>query len=1061
MTLTELSIKRPTLVVVIFLVLVSLGIFSYFQLKYELLPKMSSPFVTVMTVYPGASPNEVETSVTKPIEDAVSGIDKISAIRSTSSEGASIVMIEFLQSANPDVSLQDAQRKVNEILNKLPDGAKAPTLTKFAIDELPVLRMGATSAMPAREFYQFMKDRVKPRMSKVPGVAQVTLIGGDEREIRINVDAAMLKTYGLSILQVSNAIRASNLDFPTGSIKDVDGQYVVRVAGKIASLDEMKGLIIGRTKAGGDIRLGDVAEVEDGQKDYANINRLNGTTSIGVLVTKQTDANGVEVSKLVRAEVAKIETDFAKEKVKFDIAQDQSLFTIDAADAVRHDLFIAIFLVALVMLLFLHSLRDSVIVMVAIPASLISTFLAMYAFGFSLNLMTLLALSLVVGILVDDSIVVLENIHRHLEMKKDKRTAALDGRNEIGFTALSITLVDVVVFVPLSLLSGLIGNIMREFSVVVVVSTLLSLLVSFTITPLLASRFSRLQHLSKATIGGRFGLWFEGLYNRLNASYLGALRWSLGHKTIVVIATVLLFFSSFALVGMGFIGGEFITQADRGEFSVAVELPPGASIENTNLTTLRVERMIGSIPEVRKVFVNVGASSEGVMNQSSSNVSDITVTLKPKEERLRSTDDVADEIKQELGNMPGVKVRVNPIGIFGTANQTPIQIVAAGPEPEDVRKGANMIADILKKVPGTADVRLSTEDGKPETRIEIDRQKMASLGLTLADVGNTLRLALTGDDDSKYRDGETEYDIRVMLDEFDRSRTADVAGLTFVNNRGELIQLQQFANVFQTTGPTKLQRRDRNPAITVFAQTLGVPSGTIAQKFQTELKNVKLPPDVTVSYDGDLKNQNDSFGGMLLAFAAGIFFVYLVMAALYNSFVWPFVVLFSIPLAMIGALWALALAAKSLSIFSVLGIIMLIGLVAKNAILLVDFTNKLREEGLRTTDALIEAGRTRLRPILMTTLTMIFGMLPIALAASAGAEWKSGLAWALIGGLTSSMLLTLVFVPVVYYIVDNIRSRFIVRRKRRADRRASKYPEIAPELLVPDAVTVMNVAEQN
>lgn len=1060
MTLTELSIKRPTLVVVFFFALIVLGIFSYSLMKYELLPKMSSPFVSIMTIYPGASPNEVETSVTKPIEDAVSGIDKISTIRSTSQEGVSFVMIEFLQSASVDVALQDAQRKVNEMLSKLPAGSKTPTLSKFALDELPVLRMGATASMPSRDFYQLLKDRLEPRLAKVPGVAQVQLIGGDEREIRVNVDATRLRTYGLSIMQINNAIKAANLDFPTGNIKDVDGQYVVRIAGKIASLDEMKQLIVGRSNGGGDIRLGDVAEIQDGQKDYTNISRLNGNTSIGVLVTKQTDANGVDVSKLVRAEVDKIQKDFAPQGVKFNIAQDQSLFTIDAADAVMHDLGLAIILVALVMLLFLHSVRDSVIVMIAIPTSLVSTMIAMYAFDFTLNLMTLLALSLVVGILVDDSIVVLENIHRHLEMGKNRRVAALDGRNEIGFTALSITLVDVVVFLPLSVLSGLIGNIMREFAVVIVVSTLLSLLVSFTVTPLLASRFSKVQHLTKGTIMGRFGLWFESLYDAFTRRYLGLLKWGLRHKVIVIVVTGVLFFSSFLLLAKGFIGFEFITQADRGEFSVAVELPPGSSIETTNKTTLNVEHTIRAIPEVQKVFVNVGASSEGLVNQSSSNVSDLTVTLVPKDKRLKSTDDIGDEIKAEIGNIPGVKVRINPIGIFGTANQTPIQIVASGTDLNQVQKGADLVASLLKKVPGTADVRLSTEDGKPETRIEIDRQKLASLGLTLSDVGNTLRVALTGDDDSKYRDGATEYDIRVMLDQFDRSQTADVAGLTFVNNRGELVELQQFANIYKTTGPTVLQRRDRNPAITVYAQTLGRPSGSIAQDFQKLLAASKLPAGVAISYDGDIKNQNDSFGSMLLAIAAGILFVYLIMVALYNSYIWPFVVLFSIPLAMIGAFLALALSAKSLSIFSMLGIIMLIGLVGKNAILLVDFTNKLREEGMGTLEALIEAGRTRLRPILMTTLTMIIGMLPIALASSAGAEWKSGLAWALIGGLSSSMLLTLVFVPVVYMTVDNIRRRVTSWRGKGA-RRNVIDGSARPEMLIPDSVTMVNMTESN
>lgn len=1020
MTITELSIKRPTLIVVIFAALGVLGLFSYMQLKYELLPKMSNPVVTISAIYPGASPNEVETSVTKVIEDATSGIDNVKTVRSQSFEGVSFIMLEFNQSTNVDIALQDVQRKVNATAQLLPEDVRTPTISKFALDELPVLRMGATSTLSEREFYQLLKDQISQRLSRVPGVGQVNLIGGEQREIRVNVDGEKLRSYGLSILAVSQAIKSSNLDFPTGNIKDSDGQFVVRVAGKLTSLDEMRNLVIGKSKAGGDIKLMDVAEVQDGAKETTNMSRINNVSSVGIQVVKQSDANAVEVSSLVRAELKKIETDFARNNLKFDVAQDASLFTIDAANAVKFDLGLAVVLVALVMLVFLHSIRNSLIVLVAIPASMISTFIAMYALGFTLNLMTLLALSLVVGILVDDSIVVLENIHRRLELGDDQRTAALKGRNEIGFAALSITLVDVVVFFPLAMVGGIVGNIMREFALVVVFSTLMSLFVSFTITPLLASRFTKLQELTNRTLMGRFGLWFERIYKKVTDDYVALLRWSLGHRWAVFVATLLLFVATGALIGNGFVGFEFITQSDRGEFSVTLELPPGATLEQTNQTTQRLEGAILDMPEVERAIANVGVSSEGLLGQNSNNSSELVVTLVPKELRARSTDDVAESIKDMALAIPGVKVRVNPVGIFGTANQTPIQLVVVGTDLKDVQSAANQIADLVRKVPGTADVRLSAEDGKPETRVEIDRAKLASFGLSLAEVGGTLRTALTGDNDAKYRDGATEYDIRIMLDEFDRSHTEDIGELTFINRSGQAVQLKQFASVERTTGPTRLQRRDRNTTVTVFSQVVGRAVGTVAAEIDLALKNLKLPTGVTYTYDGDVKNQQDSGSSMGLAMMAGILFVYMIMVALYNSYRHPFVVLFSIPVALIGAFFALALAGKSLSIFSMLGLIMLMGLVSKNAILLVDFTNRLREEGYGVKDALLEAGRERLRPILMTTLTMILGMLPIAISTSAGAEWKSGLAWVLIGGLTSSMLLTLVLVPAVYLTMDGM-----------------------------------------
>lgn len=1025
MTLTELSIKRPTIVVVIFSVLAVLGLFSYASLKYELLPDMTPPYVTISVTYPGAAPNEVETSITKPVEEAISGIDKIEQITSTSYEGASVVMIEFSRSADIDICLQDVQRRVNQILQTLPKEAKSPVISKFALDEVPILRMGVTANMPDTKFYQFLKNQIKTQLSRVPGVGQITLVGGNEREIRINVDAEKLRSYNLSLIQVADMVKASNLDFPTGKIDDKDGRFVVRIAGKVRSTEELGNLVISTTKDGSDIKLRDIAEVEDGQKEVAAISRVDGKSAVGILVQKQSGANAVEVSKLIRKKLASLEESNKAINLKFDITQDASLFTIDASNAVKEDLAIAVFLVAMVMLLFLHSIRNSLIVMVAIPASLISTFIAIYAFDFTLNLMTLLALSLVVGILVDDSIVVLENIYRHLEMGEDNRTAALRGRNEIGFTALSITMVDVVVFFPLSLATGIIGNIMREFALVMVVSTLISLFVSFTVTPLLASRFSKLEKLTKNTLFGRIAVGFEALYDSFTEHYLGLLKWGLSNRWKVAMIAIGLFISSIALVAGGFVGGEFMTQSDRAEFAVTVEKDPGATLDETNFATLEVERIISQIPEVTKVFTNVGTSSEGLMGQTSNNISQINVTLTPKNKRTKSTDAVAREIREKTQGIAGVKIRINPVGIFGTADQSPVMVIVSGPDRAEVQRCAQLLADSIRVVPGTADVRLSTEEGKPETRIEIDRDRMAALGLTLSDVGSTLRVAFTGDDNAKYREGDDEYDIRVMYDEFDRSNTTDVSKVTCKNKDGKLIELGQFASIYQTTGPTKLQRKDRNSAVTVMSQVIGRPIGSVGSDVDKILKSFyakgAFPHTVTTSYEGNLKNQSESVGTLGAAFLTGILFVYLIMIALYDSYVWPFVVLFTIPLAIVGALYALALTAKTLTIFSFLGIIMLVGLVGKNAILLVDFTNKLRAEGKGLTEALTEAGRERLRPILMTTLTMIFGMLPIAVSNASGSEWKSGLAWALIGGLTSSMFLTLILIPVVYVWFDKLR----------------------------------------
>ncbi|MFM8455407.1 MAG: efflux RND transporter permease subunit [Ignavibacteria bacterium] len=1034
MTITELSIKRPTLVVVLFTVLGILGVFGYSQLKYELLPKISPPVVVITTVYPGASPQEVENGITKYIEDAVSSLDKVTAVRSTSAEGISVVTIELTQSAKVDIALQDAQRKVNAAQQLLPKDARTPVLSKIALDEIPVLRVGATSTMSNREFYQFLKDKIQPALSKVEGVGNITLLGGEEREIKVNVDIEKVRGYGLGLNQIAGMIKASNLDFPTGKIKDSDGQFIVRLAGKFSTIEQIEKIIIGRSKSGGDIKLKDIAEIEDGRKEYSSISRLNGITTIAVLIQKQSDANSVDVSKKVREQMSALEQQYADTKLSFTIAQDGSLFTIEAANAVKFDLIIAIILVAAVMFIFLHSLRNSLIVMIAIPASLLTPIFAMYMLNYSFNLMTLLAMSLVIGILVDDSIVVLENIYRHLEMGKDKRTASIEGRNEIGFAALSITLVDVVVFVPLSVVGGLVGNIMREFAVVVFTSTLMSLLVSFTITPALASRLAKLEHLSSDSLMGRLALIFERFFDKLTLQYEHILVWALRKRLsrmTVIFGSLLAIIGGMALVPLGYIGAEFISQSDRGEFAVTVEMPPQYSVEETNYTALYIEELLRSFPETDRIFTSVGVSNEGLIGQNSNNAVEFNVTLKSAKERQRTTDEIGMLMKEKISTIPGAKVRVNPIGIFGTANQTPIQIVVNGTSFEEVYASASKLANIARSIKGAQDVRLSVDDGKPESRIEIDRDKLATFGLTIGEIGNSLQIALTGDNTAKYRDGSTEYDMRILLDEYDRSQTEKLLRLPFVNGRGQQVELQQFASIVPASGPTKLQRENRNTAITVFSQALGRPSGNIVADIQKGMEKEQLPPGVSISYLGDQKNMKESFISLGLALGAAILFVYLIMVALYDSYIYPFVVLFSIPVAFVGALLAMALTMKALGIFPILGIIMMIGLVAKNAILLVDRANQNRLDGLSIMDALLDSGRTRLRPILMTTVAMVLGMLPIAVSKSSGAEWKTGLAWAIIGGLTSSLLLTLVLVPVIYHMVESIKEK---RAKKKADK---------------------------
>jgi len=1015
MTITELAIKRPTLIIVFFLALALLGIFGYTRLRYELLPKVSPPWVMISTFYPGASPSEVENSVTKNIEDAVASVEKLSNVYAYSYEGLSVISLEYDYSANADRSMQEVQRKVNGVLLNLPKDIRTPVIQKFSFDEVPVLKMGVSSDLPPREFYQFLKDEIEPAFGKIDGVGQVTLVGGDVREIKVNLDAQKIQAYGLSIPRMTQIVQASNLDFPTGAVKGQETQSIVRISGKFSSIEDMRNLVVSRSPNGGDVRLGDIAEIEDGRQEYTTLSRLNGRNSVGINIIKQADANAVDVCNRVKKAVNELEQVHRKDNLRFEVVADASLFTIEAADAVKKDLLLAVLLVSAVMFLFLRSIRNSIIVLIAIPASLIASTLAMWILDFSLNLMTLLALSLVIGILVDDSIVVLENIYHHLEQGKPRREAAVTGRNEIGFAALSITLVDVVVFVPLTLIVGLVGDIMREFSVVVVVSTLMSLLVSFTLTPMLASRFSKLEQVSHRTALGWIGTRFEQAFRSMVTFYLRLLKVSLRNKGKFFGAAVVLFILSLALPAVGIVGSEFIKQSDRGEFIVNMEVPPGSTLEHTSRVAQQTERMIGQMPEVKKIMSNVGL---GAQNVTSSNVASIYVALVDRNQRRRSTDEVANDIKAKAREIPGVKVYIDQITITGEQAGLGITLMVRGNDPDSLLAMADVVAAALRRTPTVTDVKFSYEQSNPETRVEVDRERMATFGLTVYDVGTSLRVALTGDDESKYREGEKEYPIRVILDKFDRSNPDDVARLPFVTPQGNQVELQQFADIYQASGPTKLERFNRVSSIMVTGYVDNTrPLGNVTSEFNRTLRG-RVVGGTSLEFVGDEKNRSESFGQLGVALIASIIFVYLIMVALYDSFVYPFVVLFSIPLALMGAMLALALSRNALSIFSMLGIIMMIGLVAKNAILLVDRANDNKERGLDREQALVEAGQMRIRPIFMTTLSMVFGMLPIALASGAGSEWKNGLGWALIGGLTSSMFLTLIIVPIVYSWVD-------------------------------------------
>jgi len=1042
MTITELSIKRPAFISILFIALGVMGIFGYFKLGTDLLPKMDFPFVSVVTYYPGAGPQEIESLISKPIEEAVAGTSQLDNVRSFSYEGYSVVLGQYLLTAKADEAANDVQRRVELIRSKLPKDALAPKIVKNDISAAPILRISLTSTgLTPTEAYQFAKDKIKARLEAIQGVAQVDLTGGKEREIRVAVDNDKLKSYNLSILQVTDALNRENLDFPTGRVREEQNDFIVRVEGKFKSIDEMKSLPIVTTPTGSTIYLSDIATVTDTYKEDSQPTRLDGKDAIGMQLVKQSDANATETADRVYVALDNLEKEYKDYGVKFTIAQDATTFTRASLRGVFTDLGLAIVIVALVLFLFLRSGRNALIVLISIPTSLVTTFIFMWLFGFTLNLMSLMALALVIGILVDDSIVVLENIHRKLEEGMPPVKAAIAGRNEIGFAAIAITLVDVVVFLPISLVSGLAGKIFREFGLTVVVATLLSLLVSFTLTPLLASRFARAHEVIKFKPFRLITDWFEAFQDWLEVKYRNTLRWSLNHRWVIILSCFVLLIGSFMLAAAK-VGGEFITQADRGEFAINFEAPSGTNTETTNAVVKQFEAKLKAEKDVARYLTIVGKQENpwGVVERS--NVGQIQVKLVDTKHRTRSTNDMMNYLNKVGQSIPGLKVNTAPIGIFGTANQPPIQLEIRGDDLGVLAVYADTIMKAVNNVPGLKDLRSSYEEGQPEVKVIFDRERLANYGLSIGEASMALRTALAGNTDAKYKEGETEYDINVILDKVDRSDAREVSDISLRNHSGNQIKLADVASIYYGKGPTQIGRKNREKVITLYGGLDNRPLGNVVNDMTAIISKIQRPPGTDEPYfAGDAENQRKSGGDMGIAMMLAILFVYMVMVALFESYAHPFTIMFSLPVALIGALSFLAFFGMTLSLFTMVGIIMLMGLVTKNAILIVDRTNAQRALGHDIKESLLEAGPARLRPIIMTTVTMILGMLPIAMALEEGGEMRQGMAVAIIGGLASSMILTLLLVPVMYTFIEGLRVRLSNRKIRRKKAKQTIHAE--------------------
>jgi HAE1 family hydrophobic/amphiphilic exporter-1 len=1021
MKLTELAIKRPAFMAMVFSALAIMGAYSYLNMGVDFLPKMDWPIVFVSAIYPGAGPEEIETQIAKPVEEALSSISGLKSLKTYSGENYFFAALEFEMSEDVNNVLNETGRKINEMKRNLPTEMEEPQVSKVDVNAAPILRIAVQSNIDPMEFYEILKNDIKPKFEQTKGVAVVSLIGGKEREIRVEVDNDKLKSYNLSILQVSQVLFAENLDFPVGKIEQREKSYIVRVAGKFTNIDDIRNMILVSNSLA-TVRLKDIATVIDTYKESYVLSRLNGQSSIGIIIQKASDANSIKTSDGVFKTIEQLEKEYAYLGLKFTIAQDITTFTRESLSEVGRDMILAVLLVAVVLFFFLHSARNSFIVLLAIPTSLFSAMIFISAFGFTINVITLMAITLVIGILVDDSIVVLENIHRHLELGEDSVTAAVRGRSEIGLAAIAITLVDVVVFLPIAMLSGMVGKIFREFGLTIVVSTLFSLLISFTLTPLLASRLSKITQFTEDSILLKFSKGFENVQISLRNKYKILLGWALDHRKTVISFSILLLILSLAMIPMQIVGTEFLPSGDRGEFALNIEMPLGTSIEKTNEITQNIEEMIRSIPEVQQCYSVIGRTEGAFNNSNDARISQLQIKLVSKNKRKASTQNVISKVLDKARMFPGVLPSASLISFFGAADMIPFEIEIKGEDIKQLITISAKVSEIINNTAGTRDVKSSWQDGNPEVKVSINRDKCATLNLTVGEVASTLRNAFEGDYKSKFRTGDHEYDIRIILSKKNRENPEDVRRVTLVNRLGQVVQLGDIADVSFGEGPTQIQRKDRARIITIRSNLdMSRPLGEVVNDLNKKISLEKFPPEITVDMAGEAEDMDIMFADMILAIVFAIIFIYMILVSLFESYLHPFTIMFSIPVALVGAFTAMALTHESLNILSMIGLLLSMGLVAKNSILLVDYTNTLRAQGKEMKEAILEAGPIRLRPIVMTTATMVFGMLPLALAGGMGGDFRRGMAIIVIGALLSSTLLTLVLVPVVYTVVESLR----------------------------------------
>ncbi|OFX26784.1 MAG: hypothetical protein A2Z07_00420 [Armatimonadetes bacterium RBG_16_67_12] len=1039
MSLSALSVRRPVFVLMIISALMVLGLVSYTRLPVELFPNVQFPFVSVSVVYPGAGPDEVQQLVAKPLEEQLSSLPNVREVRTLASEGLVFIGVEFELGTDADAATAEVRQRVDIAKVQFPRDVEQPIVQKFDFAAQPVMNIGLGGGRSPRELRRLADDVIKPRFERVSGVAAVNVSGGLVREIRVEVDQERLRAYGLATAQIEEALRAENLNIPGGKITERSREFLVRLTGQFNNLQEIADLHI-RRPDGSVIRLSDVAAVRDLEKDPVQYTRLNGRDSVGLTVQKQAGANTVAVSDGVRKAIEELRQRLPQDAT-FGIAQDQSLFIRSSIDDVQSNLILGAILVAVVVFLFLHNVRSTLIIGLAMPTAIIATYLPMYFSGFTINVMSLLGLAVSVGVLVDNAIVVNENINRHLYIEDTPQEAALVGAREIELAVLASTLTNVAVFVPIAFTRGIVGQFFRQFGLTVVFANLLSVFVAFTLTPMLSARWLRRKGESRTRAQRFFDRW-DAAYDRLANVYREVLVWCLGHRFTTLTLTTVAFFVSMALLASPIIGKEFFPASDTGEFRVRIEMPIGSSLQLADRAARQAEAVLQQTPEVKTFFTLIGAGSQGFGFQTpGSQIAEVFVSLVDKRERNRSVNQIIEVLRGRMAAIPAAKVKISTGGDV-SGGQAPIQVEVSGPDPQRLQALAARVEEIVRSVPGTVNVDNTLAAGKPEIQVSLDRERAARFGLNSAIVGSAIRSAVEGNAVTRYRVGGDEFDITVRARPEDRNaveRLGEIAVGRLPD--GTAVRLRDVASMKEARGPASVLRKNRAQFALISADLRDRSLGAVIGDIEKQTDALALPPGFAIFFAGEAQFQAESFRDLLTSLALAILFVYMVMAAQFESFVHPFTIMLTLPLAAVGVFPLLALTGINVSIMSLLGIIMLTGIVVNNAILLVDYTNQLRARGMLRREALLEAGATRLRPILMTSLTTILGGLPVALGlGTSGAEWRRPLGMAVLGGLTTSMFLTLLVIPVIYLLMDDVVGRVFGRPREETEGRPAGAP---------------------